>query len=132
MVRTAVPTLGYRRPVCLARPILSSAEYDSQSGYHTSAGVKLLEATRRYLIAMSEAYGIRPAKSPRRVVKQLIKAKVITDGPGQWLLDIIDIGRKCQQCRHVDPSSIEFAISILRGFLDAAHELDLPTRGGAV
>ena len=130
MVATCVPELGQRRPVCYSRTRLYIAATTLDRGNVIAAGCLLHEATRCYVLAMCEAHKIKPARSLKRAVRQLLKAKQLSDDGAMWLRDCIKYGERCQRCRRVSPAEIEVSISLLHLMLDGSPELELPTRGG--
>ena len=132
MVATAVKKLGHVRPVCYSRTRLYIAATTLERGNVIAAGCLLLEATRCYAMAMCEAHEIKPARSLKRAVRQLLKAKQLTDDGAEWLRECIKYGECCQRCRRVSPAEIEVSISLLHLLLDHSPELELPTRGGMV
>ena len=132
MVTAIVFRLGQRRPVCFARPSLNRAACALDRGDVIAAGCLLHEATGRLLIALCEAHDIKPGRSLRRVIRQLLAANVMTADSAVWLREFLDYGERCQRCRRVDAMLIETCISLLHLLLDCATELELPTRGGAV
>ena len=133
MVTCAVEELGRRRPVCFAQTMLFSAEDALSLGDVTTAGVRLLEAARRYVQAMSLAYEVKPGRSLRRQTKQLLAAGGIDEGIRDWLIEIIDAGEKCTRCGKVKAELVETAISFLHLILVHSYEIDSPLReGGAL
>ena len=132
MVKLSVKTLGQRRPTCYARPQLYAAHASLDRGDTIAGGVQLLEAMRRYVAAMCVAHCVKPARSLRRVIKQLLAAKGIDDSIAEWLNEIVDMGQKCQQCQSVKPKVVEAGVCFMHVILDHSTELELPTRGGVV
>ncbi len=132
MVTAIVSKIGEIRPVCFARSCLYRAANALERGDTIAAGCLLYEATRRYLLAMCEAHDVKPGRSIKRVVRQLVTAKQLTDDGASWLRDCLDYGERCQHCRRVKPELIEASISLLHLLLDCSPELELPTRGGGV
>lgn len=133
MVAPTNAKLGMVRPLCLARPMLFKAQASLEAGYIAEAGVKLQEAVRRFTTAVCQAHGITPAKSLRRVVRQLVEAQHLGDGDGDWLLEAIGYADQCIRCEHVKLSLLQVSITCLHCLLDCSPELDQPNReGGAV
>lgn len=132
MVAPIHAKLGMVRPLCLARPMLFSAQESLEAGYIAEAGVKLLEAVRRYVTAMCQAHEITPAKSLRRVVRQLTLANQLTDCGADWLLEAIDRGDQCLRCERVQLCLLKYSITCLHLLLDHSPELDQPNREGGV
>jgi len=130
MVMLAVQSLGQTRPLCFARTTLFAAQRSLDAGNVTTAGVKLLKASRLYLDAMCIAHDIKPAKSSRRVIRQLLKAGGINKGMDEWLAEIVKTGTHCANCEPIQLNVVEGCISFLHFILDNSPEVDFPTRDG--
>ena len=136
MVTHAVDYLGQVRPTCFARTILFEASESYDRGDYVTAGIKLREATRRYLHALCEHYDAWPKqRTLRKLLQALRSAGHVDQGMYKWFCEIIDLGDRCARCQPVKPGLIEFGIVVIHKSLDYSNGVELvePNReGGAV
>jgi hypothetical protein len=130
MVALATYRLGYTPKPCLAKPMLFAALACLEAGDLIGAGVRLREATTRFLIAACDWYGckVKESKHPRPCdyARALRNAKQLDKWGFDILCDCIEAGNKAAHCQSVDRATVKGGISLMFAMMEsepyAGHE----------